>query len=115
MIVAVIVVGMVQVAVDDVIDVVAVGNRLVTAARTMVLTVSVLGALVVGRAFGRIDAADAQAMFLDLIARRMVKMAVVEIIDVAVMLDGLVAAAVAVAVRVVGVNMNRHGGGPFVG
>jgi hypothetical protein len=113
-IVAVVAVGMVQVAVNQVIDVVAVGDRFMTAAGPVLVVLGMVAAIMGGRASGGIGAADGDSMFLDLIAGGMVQMAVVEIIDVAVMFQGLVAAAGTMLVRVVGVSV-CHGSVPFSG
>ena len=59
-------------------------------------------AIVAGRATGRIGAADGQMMLLDARGPNMVQMAVVQVIDVALVLDGHVAAVGTVLMIVVG-------------
>jgi hypothetical protein len=114
MIVAMIAMRMVQVAFDKVIDVVAVGDCLMTAAGPVLVPLGVLAAVMRGRAGSGIGAADRQSVFFNLAAGRMMEMAVVDIIHVAVMLDCFVTAARSVLMRVVGVNVS-HGRDPFVG
>ena len=108
-------VRVVQVAIDKVIDVVAMRHRFVAAAGAVDVSgfvaaagaVDVSGfvaaAVVVGRAGVRVGGADGDAVFIDVVAMRVVQVAVVQVIDVAVVFDGGVAAASAVLVRVVGV------------
>ena len=103
MVVAVVAVRVVQVPIDEVIDVVAMWHRFVTAAGAMDVSCFVAAAVVVGRAGVRVGGADGDAVFIDVVAVRVVQVAVVQVIDVAVVLDGGVAAARAVLVCVVGV------------
>ena len=102
-VVAVVAVRVVQVAIDEVIDVVAMWHRFVAAAGAVDVSGFVAAAVVVGRAGVRVGGADGDAVFIDVVAMRVVQVAVVQVIDVAVVLDGGVAAARAVLVRVVGV------------
>src|SRR6516164_254630 len=100
MIVAVVAVRMVQVAVHEVINVVSVRHGFVAAARTMLVPLLMLAASVIGSAVRGIRAGDRQLMLLDAALGPVVQMAVVEVIDVALVLDGGVAAIQAVVVRV---------------
>ena len=102
-VVAVVAVRVVQVPIDEVIDVVAMWHRFVTAAGAMDVSCFVAAAVVVGRAGVRVGGADSDAVFIDVAAVRVVQVAVVQVVNVAVVLDGGVAAARAVLVRVVGV------------
>jgi hypothetical protein len=94
--------GMVQVPIDEVVHVVAVGHRGVTAVRTMDMPRNMATAAVLGGALCRVGAVDVKPMLLDTLAIRMMKMAVVKIVHVIVVLDGLVPAVGTVLVRVVG-------------
>jgi hypothetical protein len=107
MVIAVISVGMMQMTIHQVIDMVAVRNRLVTAIRTMfvILRVSVTGMF--GRAGGRVASADAQTVLLNRTTLGMVQVAVMQIVDVAVMDDPGMPAIGPVLVRVALVNL-RH-------
>jgi hypothetical protein len=92
-IVAVIAVWMMQMAVDEVINMVAVRDRLVAAAGAMPV-----GALDVLRALGRIRCIDRDHMLIDMIVMNMMQVAVVEIIDMACMANRSMAAIWAVLV-----------------
>ena len=85
-------VRMVQVALNQIVDVVAVGNGLVAAAVTVPVALVVHAAIVVGRAAGRVGAANGQMMFLDAGGPHVVQMAVVQVIDMALVLNGHMAA-----------------------
>ena len=66
MIVAVIAVRMVQMPIDEVVDVVAVGHRFVSASRTMCMIGIVSRAPMLRCAVGRIGVTDFQHVFLNL-------------------------------------------------
>ena len=100
MIVAVPAVGMVQVAVDDVVAVIAVGDRVVAAPGAVRVLGSVPAARVVWSAVGRVLRADGEGVLVDVAAVRVMQVAVVEEVLVTLVVDGLVAAAVAVDVVV---------------
>lgn len=107
MIVTVIAVRMVQVAVDEVVDVVAVRDRLVTA----VGTVDVVGrvcAACVGGAAGRVSGVDVERVLFDSPRARVVQMPVVHVVDVVAVRDGGVSAARAVNVIVVVVGVGHE-------
>jgi hypothetical protein len=107
-VVAVVAVRMVQVAIDQVIDVVAVRHRFVAATRPVLVAPRVSAALMLGSALRRILGAHRHGVLLDGAGLRgMVQVAVVQIIDVAVMLYGGVAAVRAVLVGVAGM-IRRH-------
>ena len=103
MVVAVVTVRMVQMAIDEVIDVVAMRHGFVAAAGAVDVSGFVAAAVVVGRAGVRVGGADGDAVFIDVVAVRVVQVAVVQVINVAFVFDGGVAAVRAVLVRVVGV------------
>ena len=91
-VVAVVAVGVVQVAIDQVIDVVAVRHRFVAAAGAVAVALGVLAAVVAGRAGRGVGAPDRQGVLLDRAAVLVVQVAVVQVVGVAVVLDGRVAA-----------------------
>jgi hypothetical protein len=106
-VVAVIPVRMMQVTIHQVVDMVAVGDRLMPAAGTVLV-----GALYFRRAAGRIGRVDTDDMLIDVIAMHVVHMAVMQIVDVAVMADCGMAAAGAVLmgmVRMVLLIASGHG------
>jgi hypothetical protein len=106
-VVAVIAVRMVQVPIDQVVGVVAVGNGRVAAVRAVLVGFLVTAAVVAWRASGRVRRADRQGMLLDLAGVRVMQMAIVQVIDVAVVQNPGVAAARTVLVRVALV-LGRH-------
>lgn len=112
MIVAVIAVRMVQVAVHQVIDMIAVRNCLVAAAGAVPVAFFVMAAVMTRRATGRVRAADCQGMLLDAAGSHVVQMPVVQVIDVAFVPDRRVTAARAVLMSVIGV-MSSQGQPPF--
>ena len=97
MIVAVITVRMVQPAVDEVVDMVAMRHRFMSASWTMRMC-----AVDLRRAVHRIGAIDRDDMFVDVILVHVVEMAIVQIIDVAVMANRGVPAIRAMLMGVVG-------------
>src|SRR4051794_480601 len=106
-VVAVVAVGAVQVAVHQVVGVVAVRDRLVAAAGAVAVG-RVVGAAGVGGGAGRrVGRVDGQHVLLDPGAGGVVQVAVVQVIDVAVVADGGVPAAGPVLVLVAFV-MGRH-------
>jgi hypothetical protein len=88
----VVAVRVVEVAFDQVIDVVSVRHGFMAAARPMPMSLVVLAAIVVGSAGGGVGAADGQTVFLNLVAFVVVQVTIVQIVGVAVVLDGRVAA-----------------------
>jgi len=97
-------VRMVQVSVHQVVGMVAVRHRLVSTARPMPMRRIVSAAPVVRRAAGGIGCAHFDGMLVDVIVMRMMEMAIVKVIDVALMADRNMAAARLVDMRMVGVN-----------
>jgi len=103
-VVAVIAMGVMQAAIDDVVGVIAVGHGLVAAA-------GAVGVLFAGDGFAGVGVGggDFKGVFIDMIAVDMMEVAVMEVIDVVAVLDGGVAAVGAVLVGVVFVNDAGHG------
>ena len=99
-VVAMIAVRMLQMAADQVIDVVAVRHRFVPAAGPMHMTGAMAGTVVLRRAAVRIGGADGDHVLVDMVAMHVVQMAVVQEIDVPVVLDPGVSAVFAVDVLV---------------
>jgi hypothetical protein len=114
-IVAVIAVRVMQVAVDEVVDVVAVRHGLVAAAGAMHVARRVPGTAMVGRAPIRVARRDLDHVLIDMILVRVVQVAIVQVVDVPVMADRRVPAVGSVLVRVMGVVRictSRHGWPP---
>ena len=104
MIVAVIAVRMVQPAVHKIVDVVTMRHRLVSAARAVLV-----GAVRFRRAVHRVCRGDLDDMLVDMIIVHMVKMTIVQIIDMAVMTYRSMSAVRAVNVSVIGMMLLRTG------
>lgn len=96
-------VRMVQMAADQVIDVIAVRNRFVPAPGAVHMArVMTAAGVVLGATFG-IGGADLDAVLIDVAGVRMMQVAVVQVVDVIAMTDGGVATAGAMLVVVVAV------------
>ncbi len=100
MVVAVAVVLVVQVTVDEIVDVVAVRDRVVSAARAVDVIGGVAGAWVAGAAAVRVALIDRDHVVVDVVTVRVVQVPVVDEVDVALVDDGGVSAARAVNVLV---------------
>ena len=98
-------VGVMQVPVDQVVDMVAVRHRLVTAARAMLVVLVVASADMVGRAGAGIVGAHLDRVLVNVIAVRVMQMAVVQVVEVIAVLDGGMAAGRAMLMRMVAVNL----------
>lgn len=108
MVVAVATVGMMQMAIDEVVDVVAVGNGFVAAAGAVDMS-GVMRATGVPRGAGsRVGGGEADRVFVDMTVMKMVQMAIVQIVDVIFMLDGGMTAAGGMLVGMFG--MDSTGG-----
>ena len=94
------IVRMVQTAVDQIVGMVAVRDGLVTATGTM----NVGAGLPIGAAI-RVLGADCDHVLVDVIAMRVMQVAVVQVIDVSIVTNGSVAAARAMLVGVIGMNL----------
>lgn len=103
------VVGVVQVSVDEVTDVVAVGHGFVTAAGSVYVVGRMAAALVVGGACVGVFRRDLDAMLVDVVTVRMMKVAIVEVVDVPVVPHAGVTAVLIVLVGVVLVLFAAHG------
>jgi hypothetical protein len=113
-VVAVIVVGVVQVVGDQVVDMVAVRHRLVTAVWTMLVAFWMTSAIMVRRAAIGIGRTHGDDVFVEVVLVRMMKMAVVEIVDVAIVRYRRVTAAWTVLVRMIAMNFMIAHGYPFL-
>ena len=102
-VIAMAVVRMVQMTVHKIIDVVAMWHGFVTAARAVNVACFMAVAVVIRGADIRIDRANGNAVFIHMPLVRVVQMAVVQVINVAIMFNGGVAAVCAVLMRMVGV------------
>jgi hypothetical protein len=87
-----------QVAVDQVVDVVAVGDGGMAAVGAVLVAFFVAGAGVLGSAVGGVGFVDGEGVFLDFVCFDVVQVAVVQVIDVAVVDDAGVATTWAVLV-----------------
>ncbi len=103
-------VRMVEVSADEVVDMISVGHHFVAAVVRMFVRGMVLAAGMVGGALLRMVVAYADRVLFDgAVSRDVVQMAVVDVIAVAFVCDGGVAAVVTVDMGVVGVGHR----GPF--
>ena len=109
-IVAMAAVRVVQMAIDEIIRVVAMRNRLMAAAGTVDMICGMAAALVVRGATVRICGGDFDHMLIDMVPVDMVEMAVVQIVNMPGMMDGDMAAIAAVLVAVVGMVGKCAGG-----
>ena len=98
MVVAVAVVLVMQMPVDEIVDVVAVRDRLVAAVRPVDVVGGVAGARVAGAAGVRVALVDAEDVIVHVVAVRVAQMPVLDEVDVPLVDDGDVAAAGAVDV-----------------
>lgn len=97
-------VRVVQVPLYEVVNMIAVRHGRVSAAGAVHVRVGVAPAMMVGSAGVGVAAADGQFVLLNRpVGKRMVQMSVVEIIDMAFMLDGRMSAGGAVLMRMIGV------------
>ena len=113
MVVAVAVVGVVQVAVHQIVHVVSVRHRRVAAIGAMLMGSVVTGAIVRGTA-RRVLSADIQRAFIVVAVMGAVKVAVVQVVDMIAVLHRSVAAAGAVNMVVLFVYVMAHCKSPFV-
>ena len=93
----------VQVTLDQIVGVVAMGHRLVAAVRAVLVPGRVAAAVVGRRAGAGVGARDLEPMLLDAGRTHVVQVAVVQVVHVAVVLDGRVATIWAVDMVVAGV------------
>lgn len=97
-----------QVPGDEVVDVIAVRDRFVTAARAVEMALGVTRAAVRRRARGGIGRADLEDALVDVPIVGVVEVAIVEVVDVVAMTDGEMAAVSAVDVIVIGMGGVAH-------
>jgi hypothetical protein len=105
---------MMQVRAHDEVAMIAVRHALVSAAFAVTVPALVLAARVRRRARRRIGGVDGELVLVDVTAVKIVQVAVVEIVGVALVLNGAMAAAGAVRVLVLAVRLAAHGGPPSV-
>jgi len=113
MIVAMPVVGMVEMTVDQVVRVIAMRDRRVTAAGGVYMADGVSIARMIRRAAGWIRRVDCDRAFIDVVAVHHVQMTIVEVVDVAAVLDGEMPAVGTVNMAVAGVRGMRHEKAPI--
>ena len=99
--IAVIAARMMQMTIDEVVNMIAMRNSLVTAVFPMLVVCVVAAASVSLGAVVRVSSGDSENMFVDMFTMRRVKVAIMEIIDVVCMLDRCMAATGAVLVGIV--------------
>jgi hypothetical protein len=97
-----------QVAGDEVVDVIAMRDRFVTATRAVDMALGVTIAAVRRRARGRIGRADLEDTLVDVAVMIVVEVAIVKVIDVVAMTDSEVAAVGAVDVIVIRMSGVAH-------
>jgi hypothetical protein len=102
MVVAMITMRMMQVAVDDIVDMIAVRYRFVSASRPVHMDCIMGAAAVVRRTLIRILRADLEPVLVYMIAMRMMQVTIMQVIDMIAMPDGGVPAVRAVLMVVVG-------------
>lgn len=91
-------------AVDQIVNVIAVGNGLMAAAGAVDVSGVMRATGVLGGALGRVGGGEADRVFVDVAIVGMVQVAVVEIVDVIIVLDGGMTAASLMMVGMFGMN-----------
>ena len=115
MIVTVPVVGVVKMPIDEVVDMIAVRDRVVPASRTVDVAVRVPVAAMARCAGIRVSSVDRNRVLVDMAVVHRMEMPIVQVVDMAVVLDGAVSTFRAVDVTVVGVNLVVvHSGCPLL-
>jgi hypothetical protein len=102
-VVAVIAVRVVQVAIDEIVDMIAVRHGFVPAARAMDVVGSMTGAAMVWRAPVGVHVGDLDHVLIDVAVVHVMKMPIMQVVHVIAMAYGCVAAHGAVQMRVIGV------------
>jgi hypothetical protein len=115
MVVAMVAMRMVQMTVDQIVYMVAVRYRLVTASRPMHMGAVMAAALMAGRAPVGIGRRHLDAMLVDMVAMPMVQVAVMEVVDVVAVTYRRMAAGGTVVVGVILVLGARAGAGAHGG
>ncbi len=103
-IIAMVAVRMVEAAVDEVIDMVAVRNRLMPAAGPMDVPRLMTLVAIIRRALVRVSRAHFDDVLIDLVSVLMVEVAIVQVVDVITVLDREVTAVGAVMVGMLGLD-----------
>jgi hypothetical protein len=88
MVVAVRAVRMVEMAVHQIVDMVAVGHRLMAAARSVPVLTVMAAAIMIGRAPFGVPPADIDRVFVDMPLMGMMEVSVVQVVDMIAVLDG---------------------------
>jgi len=101
-------VGMMQVAINEIVYVVTVGNRFMTTSWPMHMTWLVAFTGMVRGAAVRIGVRDLKPMFIDMISMRMVQMTIVQVINVTVMFYRRMTAVGTMFVGMIFVNVAAH-------
>jgi hypothetical protein len=112
MIIAMVAMRMMQVAINQIVHMVPMRHRLVAASGPMHVTRAVTGAAMLRSALAGIGRGDLDDMFIDVVAMDMMEMPVMQIVNMAVMMDGRMTAIRAVNMRMIGmlgVGACRHG------
>jgi hypothetical protein len=104
-VITVVAMGVMQMTVDEVVDVVSMGDRLMSTAGTMHMRCIVAAALMFRGAVGGVGAVDGEDMLVNVAFMRVVQVSIVQVVDVTIVLDGCVATIWAVGVTVVSVNV----------
>jgi hypothetical protein len=102
-IIAVPVVRVMQMTIDEIVDMIAVGDRFMPAARAMHVSRLMAAAHMVRRAAIRIDRRDRQHMFVHMAAMHVMQMPIMKIVDMTVVLHSRMPAARAMLMGMVGV------------
>jgi hypothetical protein len=107
MIVAMVAVGVVKVAVDQIVDMVAMRDWVVTTAWTMLVALRMAAAIMVRRATIGIGSTHSDRVLVEVILVRVMQVAVVEIVHVTLVPHCCVAAAWAMLVRMIVMDVVR--------
>ncbi|WP_168175672.1 hypothetical protein [Pseudomonas sp. PA15(2017)] len=102
MVVAMVAVRVMQVSIDEIVHMIAMGNGLMAAARSMHMIRSVSATLVIRRAGIRVLGVYFQAVFVHMITVRMMQVTIVQVVDMTIVLDGQMATARLVLMIVMG-------------
>lgn len=108
-IVAMIAMGVMQAAIDEIVDVVAMRDRLMATARTMDMAGLMARAGLARRAVIRIGRADLDHMLVDMVPMHVMEVAIVEIVHMVAMADAGMATVRAMLMGMVGVNFAGAG------
>lgn len=114
MVIAMIAVRMMEMAFDQIVDMITMRHRLVTAAGTVLMSGRVPGAMVLRGAGARIGGVYRDSMLVDVIAMHVVEVSVMQVVDMAAMPDRDMAAIRPVLVRMVRVLGIATGGHRFI-